>query len=232
MKVRYERGFAMKKLPWILLLWSSILLFSGNCLFSQELGVRAGIVRSHANISGLIPWMDFRPINEFSAGIFFSFDLIGGHLVLQPEINYAVKGFDAVEQDLGESISSIYKIHYVEIPLLLCYKLPLKGRIIPGVLFGPYIGFPFKTMEVQIAFGETEKRELDDNLKNTDFGLVFGANVRYKIGTASLIVDVRYNLGLTNISKDITEVAYEFVEDDTIKNRSLAFTLGLGFNLF
>lgn len=232
MNVKQERGITMKKLLSILLLGCSCLSFSGSPLFSQELGVRAGMVRSHANISGYIPWLSFDPINEFCAGVFLSVDIIGGQLGFQPEINYAVKGFDAVEEDLGETISSKYKIHYVEVPLLISYKIPLKGRIKPGVVLGPYFGFPLKVMEVQNAFGETVKRELDDNLKNTDFGLVFGANVRFRMGTVNLILDFRYNLGLTNISKDITEVAYEFVGEDTIKNRSLAFTLGFGFDLF
>ena len=222
----------MKKLLPILLLGYSFLQFSGNYLLSQELGVRAGVVRSRAEISGFIPWLNFESINEFSAGVFFTYDLIGGQLGFQPEINYAVKGFDAVEQDLDESISSKYKIHYIEMPLLVSYKMPLKGRIKPGVVFGPYFGIPVKVMEVQSAFGETEKRELDDNLKNTDFGLVFGANIRARMGTVNLVLDVRYNLGLTNISKDMTEVAYEFSEDDTIKNRALAFSLGLSFDLF
>lgn len=222
----------MKKLLLIFLIGCSVLSFSATCLLSQELGVRTGIARSHATISGFIPWLDFRHITEFSAGLFFSYDVIGDQLGFQPEISYVVRGFDAVEEDQGETISSRYKIHYIEIPLLITYKVPLKGRIKPGVAFGPYFGFPLKVMEVQTAFGETEKRELDDNLKKTDYGLVFGANVRYRFGTVSMILDFRFNLGLTNISKDITAIAYEFSEDDTIKNRSLAFTLGLGFNIF
>jgi hypothetical protein len=232
MKIVQKRGLAKKKILLILLGGCMFLSISENCLFSQELGAKAGIVRSHANISGFIPWLEFQPINEFSAGIYFNYDVIGGQLGFQSEINYVIKGFDAVEQDLGETISSKYKIQYLEIPLLITYKVPLKGRIKPGVVFGPYFGIPLKVMEVQTAFGETEKRELDDNLKNTDFGLVFGANVRYILGSVNLILDVQYNLGLTNISNDITEVAYEFFEDDTIKNRALTFTLGLGFNLF
>jgi len=99
------------------------------------------------------------------------------------------------------------------------------------VFFGPYVGFSQKVMEVQTAFGDTEKRELGDNLKGQDFGFVFGGNVRYSLGSVFLMMDIRYSLGLNNISQDITEVAYEFREDDSIKNRALAVTLGVGFDL-
>ena len=86
-------------------------------------------------------------------------------------------------------------------------------------------------MEVQTAFGEIEKRELSDNLKGEKFGLVFGGYVRFRAGFLNLMLDIRYCPGLNNISQDIMDVAYGFRDDDTIKNRSLVLSLGVGFNL-
>jgi hypothetical protein len=150
-------------------------------------------------------------------------------LGIQPEIHYSIKGFDVVEEDLGQEISSKYKISYIEIPVLIAYKFPLKGRLKPGLVLGPYLGFAHKVMEVQTAFGSTEKRELDDNLKKTDFGLVFGADFRYRLGFVNILLCVRYNLGLVNISRNIMEVSYNFGESDTIKNRALTVSLGVAF---
>jgi hypothetical protein len=45
------------------------------------------------------------------------------------------------------------------------------------------------------------------------------------------MLDIRYSIGFNNISQDIMDVAYEFQEDDTIKNRSLVLSLGVSFNL-
>jgi hypothetical protein len=84
---------------------------------------------------------------------------------------------------------------------------------------------------VQTIFGSTEERELGDNLKETDIGMVFGGNVRYRLGRLILILSVRYNLGLVTISKNIQEVAYDFQSSDTIKNRAWSVRLGIGFNL-
>ena len=209
-------------------------LLAGSPLYSYELewGMKTGIVRSMAVISRDLPGITIHSIDELSFGSFISFFFIGDQLGLQPEVYYSVKGFDAQEMDQGQVISSKYKISYIKIPLLVSYKLPLKGRLKPGVVFGPYLGFARKVMEVQTAFGQTEERELGDNLKETDVGLVFGGNVRYSLGFVNVILAARYNLGLVNISKDITEVSWDFRSRDTIKNRALTVMIGLAFNLF
>lgn len=218
-----------RRSPFLLLL-CVVFLVLGNPLESQEVGAKFGLARSHADISQEIPGVTFQSLNDFSAGIFLSIDIIGGQLGLQPEVNYIVKGFDAKETDQGEEVSSKYKISYIEVPVLIYYKAPLKGKIKPGVFVGPYVGFAQKATEVQAAFGETEKRDVGDNLKGQDFGILFGGNVRYRVGFINLMLDARYSIGFNNISQDILNVAYEFQEDDTIKNRSLIVLLGVGFN--
>jgi hypothetical protein len=220
----------IRRVP-VLLFVCFVLLSSGNPLGGQELGAKFGLARSHADISQEIPGITYQSMNDIAGGIFLSIDIIGGQVGLQPEINYIVKGFDVKEMDQGEEISSKYKISYIEIPVLIYYKAPLKGKIIPGVFVGPYVGFAQKVMEVQTAFGETEKRDVGDNLKGQDFGLLFGGNVRYRVGSFKLMLDVRYSIGFNNIAQDIMDIAYEFREDDTIKNRSLVVSLGVAFKL-
>ena len=209
---------------------AGLLLFSGR-LECQEPGVKFGFARAHGDISRSIPGITWGPIHEFSFGLYFSLDIVGGQLGLQPEVNFLNKGFDALETDQGEEVSSKYKIRYIEVPVLVYWKLPLKGSLRPGFFCGPYFGFATRVMEVQTAFGETEKRELGDNLKGRDFGLVFGGNIRYGLGAVVLMLDIRYSLGLNNISQDITAIAYEFQEGDKIKNRVLTVGLGIGFDL-
>ena len=215
----------------VLLLVCFVLLFSENPLGGQELGAKFGFVRTRVHISQDIPGITYQSMNDFAAGIFLSIDIIGGQLGLQPEVNTIIKGFDVKETDQGEEVSSKYKISYIEVPVLVYYKFPLQGKVKPGVFVGPYVGFAQKATEVQTAFGETEKRDLGENLKGQDFGLMFGGNVRYRAGSLNLMFDIRYSIGFNNISQDIMDVAYEFREDDTIKNRSLVVSLGVSFNL-
>jgi hypothetical protein len=73
---------------------------------------------------------------------------------------------------------------------------------------GPYLGLPQRVTEVQTAFGNTEKRDVGSNLKELDAGLVFGGSVQYPLGSVKMTLDVRYSLEFTNLSRDITQVAY------------------------
>jgi hypothetical protein len=223
----------MKKAIFVLCVLCVFMLWPGNRVFAFEMewGLTAGMMRSQSNISRDLPGITWGPVKEFSYGSYLTLFLIGNQFGFQPEIHYSIKGFDARETDQGQEISSQYKISYIEIPLLLSYRLPLPGRLKPGVVFGPYFGFAQKVREVQTIFGSTEERELGDNLKKTDMGMVFGGNVRYRLGRLILILAVRYNLGLVTISKNIQEVAYEFHSNDTIKNRAWSVRLGIGFNL-
>ena len=221
----------MKKKLWKNLALSVLILLMGSQIFANqwEWGLKAGIIRSKANFSRDLPYITVESLNAFSVGSFLSLFFIKDRLGIQPELNYSVKGFDIVEEDLVEKISSKYKISYFEIPVLIAYKVPLKGHIKPGLVFGPYIGFAHKVREVQTAFGNTKMRELDDNLKKMDFGLVFGGNVRYRLGSTNVLLSVRYSLGLVNISKNIKEVSYDFRENDTIRNSAIILSLGVAF---
>jgi hypothetical protein len=221
----------MKKMLWKVLVLGVFILIFGNQIFASdwELGIKAGLVRSKAEFSLDLPYLAVESLNTFSVGSYISYFFLWDQLGIQPEIHYSVKGFDIVEQDLGQEISSQYRISYIEVPVLISYKFPLKGHIKPGLVFGPYFGFAHKVEEVQTVFGSTERRELDDNLENTDVGLVFGGNVRYRLGPVHVLLSVRYNLGLVNISKNIMDVAYEFGDDDWIKNRALTVSLGVAF---
>ncbi len=223
----------MKKAVFVLCVLCVFILLPGNQLFGfdMEWGLTVGMMRSFSAISRDLPGISRGPINEFSGGSYLALFFIGNQLGLQPEIHYSTKGFDARETDQGQKISSKYKISYIEIPLLLSYKVPLRGRIKPGLVIGPYFGLAQKVKEVQTIFGSTEERELGDNLKKTDVGLVFGGNVRFCLGRVTLILAARYSLGLVTISKNIQEVAYDFQTFDTIKNRAWSVRLGIGFNL-
>jgi hypothetical protein len=217
------------KLTLILFVW--FFISTGSFIFSTELGIKAGIIHSHSLLSKDLPRISYEPISEFTGGVFFSMGFLGNRICFQPEVWYTKKGFDAVETYLGQDISSIYQITYFEIPLLLSYKIFLKGRFQPGIVVGPYYGTARKVTEIQTAFGETETKELGNNLKKPDLGFIFGSNIKYSLGSFNVVIDARYHLGLTTISQDMTAIAYEFERDDTIKNRAWSFSLGLSLNL-
>lgn len=99
---------------------------------------------------------------------------VSGNFHVQPEVLYSAEGAD----DAG--------IDYIRIPIMAKYYV-MEGL---SLQVGP-----------EIAFKVSADDGLDEFTKSTDFGLGAGAGYELPMG---LFFDVRYNLGLSNIS-DIDE---------------------------
>ena len=59
-------------------------------------------------------------------------------------------------------------------------------------------------------------------ITDSDFGLVFGGAIDYQVSNVTIILDIRYDLGLVNVGEPILGVENE------IKTRSLILMLGFG----
>lgn len=209
------------------------ILFCGTFLLADqriELGFRSGFIRSKANLPQVHDELTYGPVTHTSFGFFLSTFLFSSRLGIQPEINYHVLGIKTLEQDLGQTITSRYEVSYLSIPLLLVFRVTQSTKIEPRVSLGPYLGLPLKTKEIQTAFGIRETRDLGDNLKNPDAGIIIGLESVYKIRKIIISMEARFRFGLLNISKNIRDVSYDFSATDAFRNRSLAFSIGIAFN--
>jgi len=210
----------MKKLILSLLFCSLLVALP---LPAQHFGLKAGL--NIAGLQGDYP-IELKSLSGFRFGGFFTLDL-GGGLQIQPEAYYAQKGASY------ESSSSIYgiaysikgklKLDYIEIPVLVKYVVQ-SASVEPFFYAGPYLGLKASakgevTADVEGFGGQTETEDLED-VKSTDFGVVFGAGVSLPLGSIDLIVDGRYTLGLSSISEDLTE---------SVKNGVLSILVGIGF---
>lgn len=91
------------------------------------------------------------------------------------------------------------KVSYFEIPILFKVKIPVSGPVTPYAFAGPNLAF------VTSAKSETGGQEYDikDQVTSTNFGLDFGVGAGFKVAPlVSIILDVRYSLGLTNLLKE------------------------------
>jgi hypothetical protein len=122
------------------------------------------------------------------------------HFAFQPELVYSIQG----GKD-GDDLK--LKLNYINIPLLAQYMT------LDGFRFqtGPQIGF---LVSAKSKAGDVEY-DIKDDLESVDISWVFGASYLFP-GANGIGVDVRYNLGLTNIS-----------EDDNFEARNRVFQLGL-----
>lgn len=136
----------------------------------------------------------------FSFGGFFNYSM--GNILLQPEILFSQKGY--------EFNTTTVNITYLEIPVLAKISLPF-SRFNPSLLIGPALGIKLS------ATSERNGQSSDfEGLKSTDLGIIFG--IDGKLGNLPMLLDIRYNLGLTSIA-----------DGGSLKNR--VFSIMLGYTL-
>lgn len=142
---------------------------------------------------------------SFQAGLGVNIQTRLQNFSVQPEVNFISKG-TRIKNHFG---NQTYNFNYIEIPVLAKYSF---GPVYVNA--GPSIGFLVgKSDKIKAAYGKT---------KTLDFGLQMGAGVAIPAGPGKLIVDGRYNLGLSNISDE---------KGVNVKNRGFAVSLGYAIPL-
>jgi hypothetical protein len=167
------------------------LLFVTATAHAQEFhgGVKGGA--NFATISG----DDFDETKTLTAG---GFRRIG----IQPEFLYMMKGTKADDDDFSVEL----KLGYIEVPVLARISLaPGNGAMDPHLLLGPAVSFNTSCKWDGREGGfrvEIDCSEFED-ARTVDFGVVVGGGVAIPLGGFSLLLDGRYNLGLTSVFEDV-----------------------------
>ena len=221
------------------------------CFLAAQLNAKAQIgilVKAGISAPSVTFPKQFEEVSKLKFGFLGGAGLnlpLGRKFSIQPEVMFVQKGEKKEYDGDGFKITENITLNYVEIPVLVQYKL-LGDNDNSGIkLFlqaGPYVGFGLggkaksegngSSMEYDIKFGEPDNRQsstffLDNSL---DFGASFGAGLGLPIGPGSFLIDLRYNLGLTNLmDKQDTQTAQS--SDNNSKNRYLAFSLGYLFRI-
>jgi len=149
---------------------------------------------------------------------------IASFLSLQPEVLYVQKGTKGtVEIEEGVNANLKLEADYVEIPVLLNFSLAKEGSsFVPSVFAGPYVGLNTRARIKLTSGSESYSEDFKDSVKDTDFGLAFGVGLGMKVGSGKIVLDVRYDLGLTNIAEGMAE-------GESVKSKTWLFMLGYWF---
>ncbi len=190
----------MKRLVFLFLTTSIITASNAQI----QWGVKAGL-----NLSKIAPGsLDYSFTNRsgLNAGFFANMPLCHS-LVLQPEIIYSGQGTNETytgARVYGSATTGSFSLNYINIPILVKYKLPL-GLFAEA---GPQIGF--------LASAKVDGNDIKSGFKSTDFSGVLGVGYlsMYKIG-----VDVRYCGGVTGIDKNQSS------GEPTFKNKNIQIAL-------
>ncbi|WP_286779296.1 MULTISPECIES: porin family protein [Sphingobacterium] len=141
---------------------------------------------------------------RIQSGVGVKFNTNIQNFSIQPELNYIGKGTRLKNGNVKTDLD----LNYLELPVLAKYSF---GPVYVNA--GPSIGLLMdKESKVIKNYGE--------KLKKLDFGLQMGAGVAVPLGMGKVIVDARYNLGLSDLGKQTS-----------IKNRGIMASIGYAIPL-
>lgn len=195
-------------------------MLSNQMLYAQ-VGIKGGVNISTPNQTGTdILSLKWETIAGLIIGGYYRFE-INEYFSIQPELYYSRKGGKLEEGIGGVLVKKTLKIDYLELPLLAKFTIPTEGNLKPSFFAGAYGAIKLSDQGKTEAFGLGIEEGLID-VKGSDFGLVFGLGLDFSINGGVFLLDLRYSLGLTNISEQAVLVS------DELKNRVFSIMLGFG----
>jgi hypothetical protein len=114
------------------------------------------------------------------------------------EALYVMGGAEGLyETPDGDTHESVVSLDYVQFPLLFVVKIPTSEKIVFNLALGPTFSFN-TTAEVDIPeHGET--LDISNTVNSFEFGALIGGGVEYALSSMSILLDVRYSAGATNV---------------------------------
>lgn len=196
-----------------------VFTLSSTWAFAQRLtaGLKAGM--NIANIHG----DDVEDVWDSKIGICaggFITCSLSGLFAIQPELLFTMKGSKA--EEAGNKVTM--KLNYLEIPVLVKLSIPTPGIVKPSLFVGPSLAIKLSAKAKVEFAGESEEEDISEELKSTDFGLVFGGGIDFGLGRGKLTVDGRYTLGLAT-----THEPEEGEEEVDMKNGVISIMVGYSF---
>ena len=184
-----------------------------------DLGLKGGMAFTNLRFSDMEGDL-YQTLGKPVFGAFFAFNLTPC-LAIQPEVYYLTLGAKMVkpgEMDYRMELA----FNYIHVPVLVKVRLVKQGQIKPILFAGPYVSFLGRAKQNLYIDGVLEdSMDVKEYLKSTDFGAAFGGGLEFALSKLMLILDVRYNLGLTDINRE--------GEVGTIKTKGLLVMAGIGF---
>jgi len=167
-------------------------------------------------------WNNVDLYQGFLVGGFLEYKA-GNLLSLQTEINYQKKGSKITSNLVGTESVVRREFNYLSIPVLVkgtIHDSGLGDKWDISFFTGPYMGF-LTSANLNLKTGNiTTKTDIDGQAEKTDWGVIFGGGVSYKINNGcAIIAELRYQMGLSKVDK----------EDTDLRNKGMGLTLGYRF---
>jgi hypothetical protein len=182
------------------------LVFCATSFSQVHFGIDPGLAISRGSFKSSTDY-NRRIFAGFDGGVFLEIG-VTPKFMIQPEVNYSIRG---VELNNGDKEATI-KLRYFDFPVLakvaVCSKFNLYA--------GPQVSL--LTWAKRDSSFTNEMIDLKNDFDKGDFGLVFGGEYNFN---RHLFLSTRYYLGLHQIAEDWN--------DFEMKNRFISFRVGYKF---
>ncbi len=186
-------------------------------VLANQVGVNAGL----------------QSIEGAKLGFFYAVDL-NESLQMQPGIYYTLRKYKIPPPDWYDIFppEKIYDaVQFIEIPVLLKYKVNLRGPFQPFLFGGGYVAF---RISEQIVFDSSSFPSVPvfRSYAYRDGGVVLGAGFEHGRGRIKFHLDFRANIGLSQVQKVEHGVFLSTSSPPPPiinKNRSLSIMLGVSY---
>ena len=169
-----------------------------------------------------------RVLKGFQAGLFRTFDL-SRRFQVQPEISFALRGGNGGTTYLYDDIVFKVNISYVEVPLILKYKIVAGRTFSSAVCAGPYAALKLKAEKRTRIWKEEETTPLP-NVRSFDYGVILGLTVEHAFGSGRALLDLRSGVGLNDIMDVLPETIPLYPDKDHIRNLYVSVLVGYAFS--
>ena len=206
----------------VLAAFTACAVLGASDIAAQTIGFKVGASFANWNIEEDNLEVASDAITAFMGGGFIRFG--SGRIGFQPELLVVTRGAEFAAEagdifDVGR-----LKVDYVEVPVLLYLPLTTGIGVSPYIIGGPSFAFEIGC-KVEAESGGTEISDDcgdDFQRKSIDVGLTAGAGLEFPLGPGAVLIEGRYNFGLTNVAD---------LESVNIKSRTPAVLAGYSIPL-
>jgi hypothetical protein len=231
----------MKKTFFGFIIAVTLFIFLSNTLLA-DVGIKGGIgffnLTNTNYLYGVISGPDLyapdpKNIMSFQLGAFFSFD-ISKYFAFQPEIYYVMRGTrtSTFIDTSGKEYKEKLRVDYIDIPVLLKYKIPLGKMIKPILFIGPYLGFRLNARSFnEHLFRNILAIDYNPAIKTQYAGFTVGGGFELNLKAMKLIFEGRYTFGITGINDANSPIPREFITEVSKYPTHQSFVLMLGIGI-
>ncbi len=176
---------------------------------------------------------------------------VNNYFAIQPEVLFVQKGTKGSVSAFEFSFQGVRyhegywedRLNYLEVPVLFKLTIPVDAKVEPGLFVGPSFAIKLSAEEKWastfsdsngVLLGESSGVEdIDKLIKDVEFGVAVGGDLKINVRFAKVFVDVRHTLSLTRIDKprDILLSKIGTYGFSDMRNKVVAVTAGVVFPL-